>query len=248
MTFWAFIIPILVQLLETFLTDLFTTVNPPIMAMRSPLQMPSLAGSRSDFVAKVRFRIWLGPHRKDWAGALYDRMLSRMSGVTLQSTANLVNTVAFATDGLAKLQPSDLEPKLSPGAQNNFTVISNGLVQGGTASYTLDSVTGTIAYQAAIKVGKWFISKTYNFSGTYQVDPAILNPANLSVGKTITMGPLQMRVVSITQNSAMVSLSVPGSATGTAILSTNQPVLTINALDATVSVMGLSLVLGVRAA
>jgi hypothetical protein len=127
-----------------------------------------------------------------------------------------------------------------------FSILSNGLVQGGSASYSVDPL-GVITYQASVRIGKFFLSKTYSSQGTYKIDPATLNPSNLAVGKVITIGSLVMTVVSLLGSQAVVSLAVIGQqATGTATLLTDSPVVVLSTLDATVSVYGFNLQLGLR--
>jgi hypothetical protein len=130
----------------------------------------------------------------------------------------------------------------------NFTILSNGLVQGGSASYSVDQF-GVVTYQASVKVGKWFLSKTYQSQGTYKVDPAILSPENISLGKVITIGALVMTVLSVNTTQALVSLVIAAqSATGNATLLNNGPVIVLNTIDATVSVLGMKLSIGLRPA
>lgn len=248
---WAFIIPILVQLIVAFITELLKNLNPaPTMVAGNPV-LPDLVKAKADFMAKVKWRFWLGPKRTQYASALYDRMHSRFAvNMSSGGTLDIPSTAKNATAGLDKLSPADLGDGLRKfGADGalNFKVLPNGLVQGGMASYFLDAAKGLINYRASIRVGKWFLSKTYESQVTYQADPTLLNPTNLVVGKVITIGSLQMKVVSLAQNSALVALTVVGqNATGTAILLTNLPVVTLKSLDATVNVFGMDLVLGLR--
>ncbi len=131
----------------------------------------------------------------------------------------------------------------------NFKVIPSGLVQGGTASYVLDPTNGVISYNAFIKVGKWFISKTYQFQGTYTVDKALLDSSNVSVGKVIIVGDLNMKIVNVMPTSALVSLSINGqSATGTATLLTSLPQVQLQSVDAIITVLGMQLSLAIRPA
>lgn len=129
----------------------------------------------------------------------------------------------------------------------NYKILPNGLVQGGSAIYFLNAATGVIDYGSSIRVGKWFLSKTYKFNGTYHVDPSLLNPTNLTVGKVIKIGDLVMRVTSLSHGTALVSLFITGqSATGSAILSTSGSVVTLTSLDAVVTILGMQLSVGVR--
>lgn len=128
----------------------------------------------------------------------------------------------------------------------NFLILPNGLVQGGSASYSIDRF-GTITYAISVKVGKWFLSKTYSSQGTYKIDPAMLSPENLAPWRNITIGSLAMTVVRVTGNQALVSVIVSGQdATGRAILLTDGPILTLSSLDATVGVFGMNLALMFR--
>lgn len=246
--FWSFIIPILVQLIVSFLTELLKNLNPANPeALRSPA-IPDILAAKSEFMSRVKWRFWLGPKRTQYASALYDRMHDNFSVTLSAGLFNIPSTVAKCTEGLSNLTPADIGDGLTKfTAGLNYKVLSNGLVQGGMASYVLDEAKGLITYRASIKVGKWFLSKTYESHGQFQVDPTLLNPTNLVVGKVITIGSLQMKVVSLGQNTALVSIVIIGqNASGTAILSTNLPVIALQTLDASVNVFGMELVVGVR--
>lgn len=249
MSFWAFIIPILVQLLVSFLTNLLKNLNPPAGKMGQPV-LPDLVAAKADFMAKVRWHFWLGPKRTQYASAIYDRMHGKFAVTMSTGAMDVAATVGNATAGLAQLQPADLGDGLTRFTADgtvNFKVLPNGLVQGGFASYLLNAQTGVIIYRASIQVGKWFLSKTYESHGQYQVDPTLLNPTNLQVGKVITIGSLQMKVMSLSQGTALVAITIQGqSATGTAILNTQGPVIALQSLDATVTVIGLTLAIGLR--
>ncbi len=248
---WAFIIPILVQLIVSFLTELLKNLNPPptrFRLMGSPV-LPDLVGAKAQFMSKLKWRIWLGPKRFQYGSALYDKahgnFLVNMSGGSL----DIPGTVANCTAGLSKLTPADLGDgltKFKAEGSLNFKVLPNGLVQGGMASYLLDA-TGLITYRASIRIGKWFLAKTYESQGQYQVDPQLLKPSNLVVGKVITIGSLQMKVMSLSPNTALVSVSIFGQkANGSAILATNLPVVTLQSLDSSVNVFGVDLIVGLR--
>jgi hypothetical protein len=245
---WEFIIPILVQLLVAFLTQLLKDI---MGATLYGAPLPDLVSAKAEFMSKVKWRFWLGPKRMQYASGIYDRMHGRFA---LQlSSSGIIDvpvTVQNCTDGLDDLTPADLGDgltKFTADGTRNFKVMQNGLVQGGFASYLLSPSTGQIIYRASIRVGKWFLTKTYENHGTYQIDPTLLNPTNITVGKVLTIGDLQMKVMSLAQNTAIVSISIIGQdATGTAILSLVTNVVALQALDATVKVLGMSLVIGLR--
>lgn len=244
---WEFIIPILVQLLISFLTQLLKDIIG-LGVYGAP--MPDLVAAKSAFISKVKWRFWLGPKRVQYASALYDRMHAKFSVKISAGILDVAGTVKNCTDGLQGLTPSDLGDGLknfSVDGSRNFRVLQNGLVQGGFASYLLNSQTGQIIYRASIKVGKWFLTKTYESKGTYQIDPTLLSPTNFTVGKTISVGALQIKVVSLSMGTALVSLTIAGQQTsGTAILSTASPVVSLQSLDATVRVLGMDLVVGLQ--
>jgi hypothetical protein len=247
----SIIISLLVSLLGAFLSELLKewfAKHPLTGSYGAASQdlVSYVAASKAQYLARVKRRFWLGSKRELWASALFDRAHARMTTHTFMSANGLV---AALTGGLDSLTPAELEGgKLAAANEKRFTVMPNGLVQGGSALYSLDPTTGSIAYRAAVKVGKWFLSKTYEASGTYKVDPTLLNPTNLSVGKVLQIGDLQMRVQSLGQSTALVALTVGGAlkGSGTAILTTNEPVVALNAIDATVTAYGMSLALSLR--
>lgn len=60
---WAFIIPILLQLLGDLLQYLFTKW----------LNGETLENHKDEYLAKVKWRFWLGPKRMEYASTLFDK-------------------------------------------------------------------------------------------------------------------------------------------------------------------------------
>ncbi len=112
MGFWAFIIPILVQLLVTFLTSLLSGLNPPPVAGKMcATTLPNFQQSKSQFLDRVRWRFWLGPKRLQYAAALHDKMVSQFAINLSSAPLDVQNTVTVATAGLSSLTPADLGDK-----------------------------------------------------------------------------------------------------------------------------------------
>jgi hypothetical protein len=129
----------------------------------------------------------------------------------------------------------------------NFKILQNGIVKGGSASYSLDPVLGIITYHCVVCVGALFISKSYTFQGSYKIDPSILQSSGLQIGKTITIGNLALTVISIQGTEATVSCAVIGQdAKGTASLDCSQQYVSLNTLDSTLNLYGFNLDIGVR--
>jgi hypothetical protein len=238
MAFWSFIIPILVDLLVKFLIGLFSKGEP----------AQTSRDARGAFLSSVRRRFWLGPHRMAWAGALYDRAAAKMYHTSFGGLAP-VNRASLATEGLASLKPDDLEPRMLSATAHNFKILPVGLVQGGSASYLLNEVSGEITYRASIKVGKWFFSKTYEKSGKYSVVLALLSSDGFEFGKKISIGPLRMLVDKVLPASVRVSLLIDGQdAAGFATVMTDGKFAELRTLDADVTVSGFALKILVRPA
>jgi len=245
--FLSLVLSALVSLL-VFFFERWWTANHPINPAAAKQAFLAEVGSAKHF--------WMGKRRHELAGKIFDKFVARFNADPPKMATGTVLTESEASALAQKyaagltLTPNELAKGRLGAGEKQFNVLPNGLVQGGTAAYSLDAASGTIAYRAAIKVGKWFLSKTYETNGAYKVDPTLLNPTNLTVGKVLQIGDLQMRVQSLGQNTAMVALTVGGAlkGTGTAILLTNQPVVALNAVDAAVSAYGMSLVLALRPA
>lgn len=247
----SIVISILTSILGAFLSTLFKKwfglARGTLSQENRGVLQQALSDSKPDFLVKVRRSFWLGPRREQWASALYDRAQARLSGEMVELSANPSEVAKFCTDGLEKLTPAELAPKqaLGPGALR-FKILPNGLVKGGSVSYEIDP-DGTVHYEAHILAGKWFVTIPYDYSGKYPVDTALLDPKRFVVGQTIIVGKLQLRVASMGQTTALLALSLPGyKATGTAILSTTSSLATLLSMDATASIAGFSVMLGLR--
>jgi hypothetical protein len=118
--------------------------------------------------------------------------------------------------------------------QQAFQVLPVGLIKGGEASYMADLDTGNIQYYANVVAGALFFSKTYNYSGSYKVNPNLFLSSQLSeVGSVVVIGNLQFTVVKVVGNTAMVSIQVIGqSMNGTAICDLSQKTFSICSFDA----------------
>ena len=83
--------------------------------------------------------------------------------------------------------------------KETYQVLPAGLVRGGMVSYEADLATGAVAYNASVKAGIGFLTKTMNFSGSYSIPLETLKSANLpkEPGGTITVGPLTLTLADI---------------------------------------------------
>lgn len=243
MSFWAFIIPILVDLLVKFLTELFKKQTV-FSGAATAYRIPAPVDVRAEFVDSVKWKFWLGPHRSAWAGALFDRASFRVANA--QTPTGLLNTVSFATEGLASLRPSDLVPRRLGATARNYRILPNGLVKGGTASYALGA--GTIEYVASVVAGKWIFTKTYDFKGTYKLDVPLPAPETLKVGQEIHIGPVRLIVVLVHDASVVLSFTIEGQqARGSATIAKWAP-LWLLSLDCSAKISGYDIILQVRPA
>lgn len=118
----------------------------------------------------------------------------------------------------------------------NFVVKPNGSVKGGSASYSVDTVTGEINYAGQISVGVWFFSKNVSVQNKYTVDPSLLDSDALKKqGDTITLGNVVFTALSVNPGYTVVTLRVTGqSMTGTIILDTSGLIVGISKVNAVV--------------
>lgn len=143
-----------------------------------------------------------------------------------------------------------------------FTIAKNGVLRGGTAQYTVDSVTGKIDYQVDARVGM-FITFPFSKKDSYTLsDPSVLKPQAVdTVGKVVTLGAAVFKVLSANAVTSLVAITItqPPQAkkprrrllgllkadapmTGTAMLATGtREVFEVNFLKAKATVSGFNL-------
>lgn len=117
----------------------------------------------------------------------------------------------------------------------NLSVLSNGVVKGGSASYQADLDTGLIHFQAAVDVGFLFITKRIQTDpgASYKVDPSMLLSKNLEkIGDKITVGPAQFSFLTAdTAGNTTVSVSIGDTVSGEAEIDTSSEFIKINSID-----------------
>lgn len=125
----------------------------------------------------------------------------------------------------------------------SFSVERAGIIKGGMASYTADLSTGAISYTAMINVGWAFITKTFKYEGTYQVDPNELKSRNLNeVGDIVNIADLGLMATNITGDIVTLNVAVSGKAMkGIAVGNISQDCISFSHLNANVEVSGFSL-------
>lgn len=130
-----------------------------------------------------------------------------------------------------------------------FNIEKDGLVRGGTAFYHADVDTGVIKYQAAIKVGISFFTKTYETEGRYVVDPKLLLCETMNeAGERVQLGNVEFVVVqNIDGVRSLVNVRVlDQDISGLATVSLVGKTIELLSLDATAKVYGMSLSLKLR--
>jgi hypothetical protein len=93
----------------------------------------------------------------------------------------------------------------------NFVIKPNGKVQGGRASYQVDSVSGEILFSAEITVKVFFIKRTEKQTGKYVVDPRLLKPSALAkLDDQVKLGAVTFKVQDVDSVTAKVGVIIDG--------------------------------------
>jgi len=127
----------------------------------------------------------------------------------------------------------------------NFIIKKIGLVRGGTASYTFNEEYRTIKYSASINIGiNWFISKTYEKSGIYVVNPDdLLSIQFQKRGDSITVGPVTFTALRVDPAICVLSITIEGQdITGTVTMDKTHMYMSVLGADATIMGMTVSVV------
>lgn len=79
-----------------------------------------------------------------------------------------------------------------------FRVLPHGVIKDGLVEYTILDDKSNVAYSGKLTYGEWIFTETKTIGpATYLVDPSVLDPKNLSVGKHFDFGPLEATVTAI---------------------------------------------------
>lgn len=103
-----------------------------------------------------------------------------------------------------------------------FTVLPQGLVESGDATYQINTETGEASYTANVKVGMLFLAKTFAMGGPFKIDPKALKSDQVKVGMKVKLGAFALEVVSLTPDKKAQAniqiLSPDMTETGTAMI------------------------------
>lgn len=124
----------------------------------------------------------------------------------------------------------------------SFAIQKNGVVKGGSASYTADLETGIIEYGVILQVGVLFFTKTYKTSGQYKVDPNILKSENWKTsGTKVSVGLLDCTVTSVAVNLSQIDMLIQSqNVKGQGVISTLGDYILANSATFSGSTLGIT--------
>lgn len=114
---WAWIVPLIIQFLIPFITQLITNwLNPPkpsglYTAAASPQARATqleLSGHRTEFVNKFYWKFWYGPKRFDYAGKLFDKATANYKNYAFDLSSAVDPAAVANTVCNVKLDASEL--------------------------------------------------------------------------------------------------------------------------------------------
>lgn len=119
----------------------------------------------------------------------------------------------------------------------------NGNITGGYFQYSFDDKQGVISYNGQLNYSFMWgtIRGSLPLNGEQAIDPNLLQSANVKVGEKLTFGPLQIDVMSISDQKANCNVTVQAGgapASGVAILDLSAPEIVLLSLNAQGSFMG----------
>lgn len=118
------------------------------------------------------------------------------------------------------------------------------LVNGGSASYTLDPLTGHVTYSALLIAHYLFSNHNFNSNGVYSVDPKMLKSADVKEGQVLQFGKVSITVQKIENKMAQCLVVVPDpKIEGNAIVSLIGDIIELKSISATGSIYGMSFTL-----
>jgi len=92
----------------------------------------------------------------------------------------------------------------------NFSVKPQGYLQGGTVSYSIDTLSGIVQYQYDITAKLVFFTKEFKDSGFSRCDPKQLLSASIVEGEVLNIGPVAAKIVRVDKvaNQATCQLTI----------------------------------------
>jgi hypothetical protein len=78
-----------------------------------------------------------------------------------------------------------------------MTIVSKGMIENGSISFTANAKTGEIAYQANFEANFFLFSKAYPFSGAARIAPKYLLSENIQIGLKVKLGALTIQIAEV---------------------------------------------------
>ncbi len=123
----------------------------------------------------------------------------------------------------------------------HLNIQSRGIVKSGFVEYDF-GVDGTVVYNVSVNVQiAFFIRKTFAVNKSYKLPPASLMSANFVPGVMVALGLLNVTVLSVHGNIALVNLAMPGIGAGSGVLDLSGPIVKVQSLDLKGTVSGFNI-------
>lgn len=114
--------------------------------------------------------------------------------------------------------------------KQKFTVVPQGIIQSGSAEYSIDETTGDGFANYDIIAGIWVLTKEVKGKGAFKADPEQFKSDNVQKAKVISVGGLVLTVLSVDKGQASVGIALKSgddALTGLAVLDLTNEFLTI---------------------
>lgn len=132
-----------------------------------------------------------------------------------------------------------------------FALLPDGShVNGGEASYSFNPDDGSIQWSASVSVSVFFLTKSFSQNGVLKVDPMSLKSAAFKVGQKISMGAVEIEVLSIKDGFGVAKITVNASdvqEVGQAVFDMKHEFVSLESISATGTVKGFGVGLNLRA-
>lgn len=134
--------------------------------------------------------------------------------------------------------------------KENYKLIAQGKIQGGSASYSADLDTGKINYQALVNL-PWYcggdqqVPKKGDPCPEYDVPSVVLLSSSIKVGSKTVVGPATFTCLSLENGQASMAVNIDGlnmpQGPGAALLDVSGPSIKLISLGAVIKVSVLTL-------
>lgn len=114
--------------------------------------------------------------------------------------------------------------------KQKFTIVPQGLIQSGSADYSIDEKTGKGSASYDVIAGVWSFTKELKSTGAFKADPEQFKSSSVVKDKVIAVGDLKLTVLDVAKGEASVGIALQsdnGDLTGLAKLDLTNQFLTI---------------------